>query len=240
MIYMGILVFISIVVNVGLVLYIKKNKEANEEINDKLVEYVDRIEDLKEKNEELKKELEFADSTNEEMYGILKEENGNVKAATSNNSYEEFYLKVCDEIERKKRHDVLKFAVMGIFVDFYNEYLDMYGEEAIAKIRNLVIENAGKNLRTIDCLARAKEFDGVLLLLPLTSTDGAVVVANRIQNRMKGHEVEADGRKIMTTLTIAICEVEKNGDFNTIESMISKMKKDGKDKGGNTIVVEKI
>lgn len=236
---MIIIVIILIITNILMMLKIFKDKEQIEEMGDKILQYVGKLDELSEKNEDMKKELEFADSTNEGMYTILKEEEPE-KDQAGNKSFEAFYEKVNDEIERKKRHDILKFAVLGIFIDFYAEYKDMYGEEAILNIRKIVMETAGKNLRKIDFMAKAKECDGVMLLLPLTSIDGAVVVAKRVQNRLKEQEIEVEGKKIITTLTIAVCEVEKNGDFKTIESIISKLKKDGKESGGNTIVVEKI
>ena len=140
--------------------------------------------------------------------------------------------RVVEEMIRKDRYPFLKFSIMEISLDFYNEYKKIYGfnntilEELIFRIEN--------RIRKIDFLSYGKSVNRLYLLLPLTDLAGAVILAERIQEFATNLD-----KKNIVTLTISVCEIEEEKDVERIFSYLESLIELGEKSGGNSIKVKK-
>jgi diguanylate cyclase (GGDEF)-like protein len=118
-----------------------------------------------------------------------------------------------EELSRAYRQKTA-FTVLMADVDEFKKYNDNYGhpagDEVLKKVANILLGST----RAVDCTARygGEEF---AILLPETSGDEALEVAERIRTRVAAHQFPE--RKI--TISIGIAEFPENG--YTAEAVIS-------------------
>lgn len=209
--------------------------------------YADAIlekEEAEQENGELKKELEKQGKIIESMYKILK----NMPAIDEKilrglkdfdwkfHDYIEFEKRVNEEIERKRRYEFVKFSILSVALDFFDEYKKMNKENLREKIREAQ-EVLTNSIRKIDFLSESRKEGVFYILLPMTDLVEAIVLSERIHQTFK--EVQKDNKNIFT-MTAAICEVEKALSFMEIEDRLNKLVKEGMQKGGNETKVDRI
>jgi diguanylate cyclase (GGDEF)-like protein len=118
-----------------------------------------------------------------------------------------------EELSRAYRQKTA-FTVLMADVDEFKKYNDNYGhpagDEVLKKVANILLGST----RAVDCTARygGEEF---AILLPETSGDEALEVAERIRTRVAAHQFPE--RKI--TISIGVAEFPENG--YTAEAVIS-------------------
>ena len=122
------------------------------------------------------------------------------------------------EIRRSER-DGLTPCLLMIDVDHFKDFNDEYGHLAGDRVLVVVGENIRKPLRPNDLIARfgGEEFS---VLLPETSLDNAIAIAERLRERVsEASPGEIDGRELpYVTVSIGITEY-KPGD--SLETMIA-------------------
>lgn len=133
------------------------------------------------------------------------------------------------EAERSQR-GAGPFTVLMIDVDHFKQYNDSHGHQAGDTVLSRVAEVLRDVIRQVDTAARygGEEF---LLLLPQTSAEAAVEVAERL--RKKVSSAELDGERV--TVSVGVAEYPGNGD--TVEGVIAaadaalyRAKMDGRDR----------
>lgn len=154
--------------------------------------------------------------------------------------YEEFLKNLSKEIDRKKRKEELKFAVLLISVDFFDEYKQMYSNLDIMPLQYQIVKFLEGQIRKIDVIAHGEDPASIYMLLPMTSAEGAVILGARLQKKSEDFKIEYSGRKLVATLTISICEVQNSEETQEIIEALYIMKKEGEEKGGNIVKIVKI
>lgn len=208
---------------------ISNNQNYNDE-NEKFIEEISYLNELMDKMYQILKNVPSLNPEILDKFKRYKEKRPTL------HMYKDFLKRFEEELERKRRYGVFKFSIMEISLDFYDEYLKLYGNkinEANSKLRNLIF----KNLRKIDYLSKGKKDDRLYVLLPMTDLNGSTVVGKRIQDLVKKI---GDSEKSIITLTISVCEVEEEIDIRNVITKLDLMRKESIESGGNIIKVEKI
>jgi len=112
------------------------------------------------------------------------------------------------EVARSERHEH-PFTVMMIDVDHFKEYNDTYGHPEGDKVLADLGRFLQSSLREVDVAARygGEEF---LALLPQTTRDEAVSLAERLRHDVAGHRPGGSDRTI--TLSIGVAEFPADGE----------------------------
>ena len=136
-----------------------------------------------------------------------------------------------EEATRAKRTD-RPFCVIMADVDFFKKYNDEFGHPAGDEVLKQVAQILRDSTRTVDCVARygGEEFSA---LLPETSAEGAMEVAERMRARVAATQFA--GREITVSLGVA----EFPTDANTTERIIAVADKalyEAKKTGRNRVV----
>jgi len=102
----------------------------------------------------------------------------------------------------------LPFSVLLIDVDHFKVVNDSYGHAIGDVVLRQVAEVVRQQIREGDILARfgGEEF---ILALPNTDQDGAMLLAERIRNKVKKHQWDMQGRPLKVTLSIGAAEVSE-------------------------------
>lgn len=167
--------------------------------------------------------------------GILENLKENLKRKNVSHYYEEFILRVEEELDRTRRYNFFKFSVMEISVDFYDEYKELYGEKIddfVDKVRDIMLGT----IRKVDYFAMGRKFDKMYILLPMTDCSGGIVLGTRLQHLLEGNTEE----KEIATVTIAVCEIAKADSVDTVMKELERIRKEAVESGGNAIKVSKI
>ena len=136
-----------------------------------------------------------------------------------------------EEATRSKRVG-RPFSVIMVDVDFFKKYNDEFGHPAGDEVLRQVAAILKESTRTVDCVARygGEEFSA---LLPETSADGAMAVAERMRASVAG--APFPGREV----TVSVGVAEFPGDANTGPKIIAVADKalyEAKRSGRNRVV----
>ena len=139
--------------------------------------------------------------------------------------------RLSEELLRAQRQSH-SFTVLMLDVDHFKKYNDAYGHPAGDEVLKKVAKILLASTRSVDCTARygGEEF---AVLLPKTTGEPAMEVAERIRNRVA--QEEFFGRKI--TISIGVAEFPEHG--ATAEAVMSRADEalyDAKRGGRNRIV----
>ena len=113
-----------------------------------------------------------------------------------------FYHRIIEEFNRSERY-ILPISCLMLDIDHFKNVNDVYGH----KTGDIVLQEFSKLLkkftRKIDVLARygGEEF---IVLLPQTSTDGALAEAERLRTSIKNHKFKSLNNKRGITVSIGI------------------------------------
>jgi len=150
-------------------------------------------------------------------------------------NYRAFQEELSEEINRAERY-FKTFSLIMLDIDHFKSFNDIYGHQtgdlALKEISKII----GSELRTVDFPARygGEEF---IIILPETSVDGAVIVAERIRNAVAEHPFTSEsGERLLLTVSAGVaCYPD---DAASKEDMIKKADQAlylAKDKGRNTV-----
>lgn len=97
------------------------------------------------------------------------------------------------------------YSVVMMDLDYFKKINDSYGHTVGDQVLQAVARLLQDNLRTSDTLARfgGEEF---MLLMPLTDTDGALVQARRIRDRIAASPVHTDAGALQVTMSLGVAE----------------------------------
>ncbi len=143
--------------------------------------------------------------------------------------------KMEEEYRRYQRYGK-KFTLMLVDIDYFKKINDAYGHTCGDHVLIAVSEQMKMMLRQQDCLARwgGEEF---LILLPETSAQKAVALAERLRNKIASMEFKFREHSLHITMTIGLCE---SGKTTTIDELIMRADHalyEGKDRDRNCVRV---
>lgn len=224
---------IFIVISAGFIMFIRKISEEKE----KILEEKMRLENITVSLEERISDMEEEYRKYREGHKRESLKAGETRLIQDFNLFKKTMEK---EIERRKRKSDLKFSVIMISIDFYDEYMKVYDNIEMETFKNEIIKFMESHLRKIDTVSYGTEEGSVYILLPMTAAEGAVILAARLQKKIESFKLEYKDKKIVATLTISVCETTKSENVEEIIGALYIMKKDGEEKGGNIVKIVKI
>lgn len=167
-------------------------------------------EELEQRVLERTQELEVLNARLEEM------SNTDLLTKLKNRRYLETVMQ--SEWARCKRYGH-EFAVMMMDVDFFKKVNDQYGHPAGDACLKQVAERISNSIRwPSDQLARygGEEF---CMILPETSEEGALVVAERIRKAVEAKPIVTESESFLITLSIGVC-VGRPTEKGSVEDML--------------------
>ena len=143
---------------------------------------------------------------------------------------EAYNQKLYEEMHRWQRYQhPLSLAVIDI--DFFKKINDGYGHQTGDKVLKVVAHFVSKKLREIDFIARfgGEEF---VLILPETTTEQALILLNRIREKLASTPFKTGDEKINVTVSIGVAEFT-DGDssddvFERADEALYKAKEGGR------------
>jgi diguanylate cyclase (GGDEF)-like protein len=188
---------------------------------------------MQEKLSMFKKEMEKADKKMKRMEKDLILDP--LTGAYNRRAYDK---RVKEEVERYFRYNT-KFSMILFDVDYFKNINDNYGHDIGDRCLAEIIKRVGPLLRESDFLARygGEEF---AVLLPETSAEGAVNVAEKIRKTIEEISFVYKKEKITITVSLGVCEI-KEGDsgYDSLFSRLDKAMYEAKDSGRNKVVCGK-
>jgi diguanylate cyclase (GGDEF)-like protein/putative nucleotidyltransferase with HDIG domain len=136
---------------------------------------------------------------NAQLYAQAKER-ANTDELTGLFNHRYFHQRMDEEIARSARFGEV-FSLLSIDLDFFKTYNDVHGHLYGDKILRVIAERIKASIRTID-LAFRYGGDEFSVLLPQTSTENAVKVAERIRHSF-ADEVDNKGMPVSCSIGVA-------------------------------------
>lgn len=147
-----------------------------------------------------------------------------------------------EEILRCKRYD-RKLSLILIDIDYFKKLNDTYGHLVGNDILKAFATTFKNNLRNVDIIGRygGEEF---LVILPESEPDKAIIVLNRIKNKLSQVQIKTRFLKDVTAFSIkfsaGIVSFPENGtDINTLISMADYALYKAKNFGRDMFIIEK-
>jgi len=128
-----------------------------------------------------------------------------------------------------------EFALLVADIDLFKEMNDRYGHACGDALLKTVAEDLRKSVREYDTVGRWGG-DEFLLLLPGTSAEHAIGLAERIRERVKKQRISYEAEAVTMSLTLGVAVVQS---VDTVASLIKKadlLMYQGKRAGRNTVV----
>lgn len=141
------------------------------------------------------------------------------------------------EFARARRYG-FPLACMLLQVDRLQSLVDLHGLELRDTVQRELGELVAQKTRDADHLGLLSE-DRYLLLLPHTSEEAAVLVAERIRRAFSELEIEAHGNLLALTLSVGVaaCEDQETLFFDTLLSQAELALEQAAEAGGDQVVV---
>ena len=119
-------------------------------------------------------------------------------------------------VTRRYKNDL---SCIMVDLDHFKRVNDTHGHAAGDTVLQEVALVLGQNLREVDVAARygGEEF---ALLLPHTSKHNALIVAERVQQRVRALEPMLDGQRVAITASFGVSDVKDVGDSGNWEDLI--------------------
>jgi len=139
------------------------------------------------------------------------------------------------------KRDKTELTVVMLDIDKFKEVNDNYGhdigDDVIIAIANNLLEMTRKS--DLACRFGGEEF---ILLLPETSLDGAMIIAEKIRKKIESFSLSLEGNKsVNVTVSLGVSQVDIENDPN-IESVIKRADialYKAKENGRNRVCIEK-
>ena len=144
-----------------------------------------------------------------------------------------FLERLEEETERLNRSKKHCATLLMLDLDFFKQVNDNYGHAAGDKVLCYFADILTTTLRSIDLAARlgGEEF---AILLPSTSTKGALIIAERLRLKVVNHLVEHQNYQINFTVSIGIAALsKKDNDYEDVLHRADAALYTAKDKGRN-------
>jgi diguanylate cyclase (GGDEF)-like protein len=136
------------------------------------------------------------------------------------------------EIPRALRH-ARQLSLLMVDIDHFKEVNDTYGHLAGDTVLQGLAGILTKRLRPDDELGRygGEEFCAIL---PETSAEGAIKIAEELRKRVEEHSFVVEGEQISVTVSIGVAELKKGMDLKAFykhaDDMLYQAKRSGRNK----------
>lgn len=130
----------------------------------------------------------------------------------------EFQRLLQAEVERSARYNS-EFTLLLLDIDHFKRFNDTYGHQAGDEALKALAGILAKGIRQVDMAARygGEEF---VIILPQTSTEGALVIAERLRSGVAANTVKTDAGDISMTISIGLASFPV--DEKTTDGLIKK------------------
>ena len=125
-----------------------------------------------------------------------------IDGLTGLNNHRTFQERLEVEIERARRFKQ-HVSILMIDIDFFKRLNDTYGHRAGDEVLEKVSCRVTESIRNIDLAARYGG-DEIVVILPETALDGALVTAERILNAVREHQIRMGDTIIPLTISIGV------------------------------------
>jgi len=203
----------ELIVRVKTHLELKQNRDQLQKLNDELIEKNEKLERAYEKLQEISR----------------------TDMLTKLSNRRDMIDKLNLEVNRFSRNAKYFSLIIGD-IDKFKSVNDTYGHECGDKVLVSVAEILTVNLRQIDVVARwgGEEF---LMLLPDTTLDGAMIVAEKLRKAIESRKVLYDKHTLEVTMTFGVsCYTDPEYDINYYIRQADEGLYQGKQNGRNQVV----
>lgn len=140
------------------------------------------------------------------------------------------------EFARARRHGAPLSCVV-LQVDRLAQLVDLYGAPLRTAVRKTLAEVVRQKTRGSDLLGVANE-DRMLLLLPETPHEGAMLVVERLLRSFRDVDVEVDGRRLSLTMSAGVSTVQGKETmfFDTLLAQAETAVERATEAGGDRVV----
>ena len=111
-------------------------------------------------------------------------------------------------------------SLLMMDIDHFKSVNDTYGHDIGDEVLKKVVQACHQITRDTDLLVARYGGEEFCLLLPETTSTGALKVADRVGTAIAGLEIWADGRKFSITVSLGVSECDHSGD--SLESLIKR------------------
>lgn len=152
--------------------------------------------ELKASREALKRNLEELTKAYQEIEKLA---NTDPLTGIANRRY--LFEELEGELIRSKRFNH-PFSVLVLDIDHFKKINDTYGHDVGDEVIKGLVDTLNQSLREVDCLGRlgGEEF---VIILPETSTEGALLVAERLRRLVSGFTLDYKQKEIIS-ITVSI------------------------------------
>jgi len=147
-----------------------------------------------------------------------------------------FFIQGAKEINRTLRHQT-PLSLLMLDVDVFKAVNDRYGHAAGDRVLQHVSQKIVENLREMDTVARmgGEEFS---VLLPITTTEDAVKLAERVRQTVEKESCQIDDQIIDVTVSIGVASYNENASsLDAILRQADDSMYQAKNRGRNQVVV---
>ncbi|WP_028880754.1 diguanylate cyclase [Terasakiella pusilla] len=148
------------------------------------------------------------------------------------------FIEKADVERRRADRNNHPICMVMIDIDHFKKINDTYGHDVGDDALKELVRLVGHGLRVSDAFGRlgGEEF---ALMLPETSLEGALILAERIRQRIEDNEmVLADGEIIKMTVSCGLGEWRQGMEYDAIIKLIDERLYEAKRTGRNRIVAE--
>lgn len=139
-----------------------------------------------------------------------------------------------DEVERSARAGA-QFSIMMLDLDNFKQINDTYGHHAGDQALHQVSSRLKKVLRKIDVVARIGG-DEFMILLPMTSKNQAMLVANKIHTALNKYKVDVGDAVLTATASIGVATYPEDGmNRTTLQNAVDVVMYQAKQRGKNSV-----
>lgn len=130
----------------------------------------------------------------------------------------EFQRQLQVEVERSARYNG-EFTLLLLDIDHFKRLNDTYGHQAGDEALKALAGILTKGIRLVDMAARygGEEF---IIILPQTSIEGALIIAERLRSRVAANTIKTDAGDISMTISIGLASFPV--DEKTTDGLIKK------------------
>ncbi|MDX1456935.1 MAG: GGDEF domain-containing protein [Marinobacter sp.] len=126
------------------------------------------------------------------------------------------------------------FSTLLLDIDLFKSVNDNYGHQAGDRMILLVANSLKAECRRVDTLARwgGEEF---LVLLPETSNDVAIQIANRIRQSIASQSIEYEGQNIAATVSVGVATIQGSESIDRMLQRADEALYEAKTQGRNQV-----